>query len=462
MTYADWRNSTAFDACPSASSISPRTTSKCALSAAALRLMDEAAVASPAVLDISARVVRASLVRPARASILPTRLSHSGASVESRASRCAACSSAANGCASPVARYAFARYRRSRILAHARVVGLVDDNRLTEMIDRRAVPAAIHLEQRERPLTSRLAGGGLLREHPREVRGGAVEVAEPHQHETVFMVDDQIGPLPRAQVKRALVVLDRLFVFVEPCVRGRQVNVRARVRRIEGNHPFECLDGLFGLAHARQVGPAQPEPGRLIVGVFGEVGSIRRDCGVAVAAGVLGERADPQPLPMAEPIEQAERLDKMRFALLPALRFLGSDMRSGPARHVPSQSRGRAQSPAATGPVGRPRLRTKAVGVEPQRFERCGRRARQGDFLRRDAVERLTQISPHASRELVERRQHGVLAASLGRFGLDRHARLRVNHLCRERVGLADAGDAARENRFDVLPQRNLGRQRLV
>ena len=104
----------------------------------------------------------------------------------------------------------------------------------------------------------------------------------------------------------------------------------------------------------------------------------------------------------------------------------------------------------------------KALGIEPQRFERCGRRPRQGHFLRRDAVERFTQVAPHPRRELVERRQHRVFAASLGRFGLDRHARLRVNHLCRERVGIADPGDAARENRFDVLAQRNLGRQRVV
>ena len=59
----------------------------------AFRLIDEAAVASPAVLAIRPRVARACAIRPTRASSFPSRLSHSGASGEAVASRCTTSSS---------------------------------------------------------------------------------------------------------------------------------------------------------------------------------------------------------------------------------------------------------------------------------------------------------------------------------------------------------------------------------
>ncbi len=239
-------------------------------------------------------------------------------------------------------------------------------------MDRRSVPAAIHLEQRQRAMTSRLVGRRFLREHPREVRGSPVQVAEPHQHEAVLVIHQRIGAERRAQVERPLVMLDRLLVLVESCVRGREVDVRARVGRIEGNHPLERLDGQLGLAHARQVGPAHSEPGDLIIGILGEIGAIRRHRRIPFAPGVLGERADPQPLPMAEPIEQAERLDEVRLALLSLLTILtqiGGVAERGVRQ---SQNRGRAQSPAAAGPVGRRRAaaegcRRRAAGPRAMR-----------------------------------------------------------------------------------------------
>ena len=106
--------------------------------------------------------------------------------------------------------------------------------------------------------------------------------------------------------------------------------------------------------------------------------------------------------------------------------------------------------------------RAEAVGVEPQRLEGGGRGPGQRDLLRRHAGERFAEILTDARRELVERRQHGVLVAGLDGLGADCRARLRVYDLRRERVAIPDPGDRAGEHGLDLLANRDLCRERLI
>ena len=80
---------------------------------------------------------------------------------------------------------------------------------------------------------------------------------------------------------------------------------------------------------------------------------------------------------MAEPIEQAERLDEMLLAPLPLLTILtqiGGVAERGVRHRKIGVERNRLPQQVHLDVV---MLRPKAVGVEPQGLERCGRRARQ-------------------------------------------------------------------------------------
>ena len=98
--------------------------------------------------------------------------------------------------------------------------------------------------------------------------------------------------------------------------------------------------------------------------------------------------------------------------------------------------------------------------VRMQRVERAGRRLRQRNVESLDERQRFAQLFAQLRRGRSEQRQHLLFGGNLDLLACQDFAGFRVDRFEREDVVAAEAGDRARDERFQLLAPGDLARDR--
>src|SRR5438445_13791936 len=117
-------------------------------------------------------------------------------------------------------------------LAQRRLLAPVQQHGDSEMLDRRAVPAAKHLEQRERAVAARLLARGSDK-HLVERSPSIIVPPRDDVGAAKFVIDVLPGGESGLQGEGPLIARERLRILAKLSVTRRDVDARVRVERID-------------------------------------------------------------------------------------------------------------------------------------------------------------------------------------------------------------------------------------